>query len=1437
MENVMEIIIDAASAYGFVHLVSGIRLIESVTVDCRADLFERAKLTLDFEPALFLPVKLDLGVPRVGKRVLDCRLTESFRGALLGERGLSLRIKATVRSENAVYAETQTTVPLLGYDVFDGAYSYPGLCAAWVEPDSRVLRDIARDICGEGSRSPYERFGPTGITALAKSAYEAVKGLGLAYAVHRQKGSQQIRGVARCVAEKNASALELALLEASLAEAMGLHADVIFFRGAVALGIHLKGDVYGDCEKYDVGKLREFFAAGKYLAVDPLGVCYGTDIPFSVSCDGGSKLLGGGEFTVAVDVAGARRAGIDPLPAELFDVGGEAPSRDILAENGQLYEAHGAPGFRERLFGLPGAALLRDCPADGEEVDFSLAREGAELILSPDTPDPCCIGVGEVKYRDRLEERVCRAPAALMKLVRKGDGRFFVGRAAVNAALFDRLSDQYGFDSASARAALAEGVGAFMDKMESDAALSDGFEVARDCRIVSGPAAGLCFALAPETASAPDTVPPEIPCAFGESCDGDLDHALKLALKEKITAVSGADGGRLFRLGGLAALSALKNGSEVLWVSRDPGSVAGKISALEVSGGSDPRSVSRLEALTKKRPQGLSFHESAALCDIYGDAPAPVRISPALFASMDGALRERWDEAVERLAETAENAGGVPSNPLGRVSILGFREGFADGAADAAARCCGDLTSYLDALEASAQLLEVPSDFGFDAAGRFAAALSALAEGEDLSAAYFENRLGDTPETVRTFKKYYMLREELERSFTPDVFRLDAAGLRTRLRGASNFSGLKRASVKKGVVNELRSCASSAQVDSSNAGEWLDKLDTVAQYADYVGKNAGHLRACFGVDVTSPDTDLSGLWDRLEGICGSSERLERAYMGLREASVGDIPQVLRIPGIRESAAAALKSLDSAKKSFDGSYGTLTELLKLKKTRCADLAEEKTELEALRDGMGGLDAWCAWLRAMTDAVELGLEDAAAQCESGLYDRQSLKANYRRGFYASLCEYYLSETPVLREEGRTEPEAAGIRAADGISLDGLEVMSLWDALADTKKRDLVIAENAGDIDAALGESLLKKGGRVLLLGRAPFAERDSLLGFACAGGAMRAVLGAMGSGDVRVQAAAAGLARRDGGPVCAPAFAGPSSVKAAMIPVKGGFDPAAGSNLIEASVLAEELKDCVDGGVESVSVVTLGEAQKRLFMRVLAGKLSRDPDFRDKLLNGYRDRFWISSFDEDPPEADAVLLSLCFSGSDRAYNTGMSPALFGALKDGSYAKLAGILSLPKRFLTFTCSFGTSQLSGTASANPQASGFRRFAAALFSLCGSPAGEGIPEDRPCGEATLRIARELTDRGHAPRTFMGFGKRILADILLEDGSVILWDDTLAALSRSPAHSGEYLRELNERGVRTYVIDSARRFFDSAAVTREILRFAEGEEPEDNISAGNGEEE
>ncbi|HEX6813150.1 MAG TPA: DUF3320 domain-containing protein [Planctomycetota bacterium] len=270
-------------------------------------------------------VELVAAVPAGGTFALtklDPRLDVQALANLLERQRAELRVTATRGSETLASATAE--VEVLAYNEWPGLAVLPALLAAFVSPNHPALGSVLRDVAARLQRSTgnsaldgYQARDPARVLAIVEAVYEAVAAHGITYVnppPSFERAGQKVRTPEQVLGDRLGTCLDLVLLCASLLEHAGLQPLVVLQKGHAFAGVWMH-EASAPEPWLPLGLELRKRCELDALAVFECTLLCGTPATFATAqAAARRKLADDAAFTGAIDVAAARRAGIQPLP-------------------------------------------------------------------------------------------------------------------------------------------------------------------------------------------------------------------------------------------------------------------------------------------------------------------------------------------------------------------------------------------------------------------------------------------------------------------------------------------------------------------------------------------------------------------------------------------------------------------------------------------------------------------------------------------------------------------------------------------------------------------------------------------------------------------------------------------------------------------------------------------------------------------------------------------------------------------------------------------------------------------------------------------------------------------------------------------------------------------------------------------------------------------
>lgn len=333
-----------AMQQNYIPLIRSLRIISLTD-----ERLENIRIKISFEPAFAAVFETVLPVIQPGETVelSPVRLTvfSEYLYSLTEKMLGSITVEAFSGEELLCSVATETE--LLPCDQWTGAFVMPELTAAFVTPNHPKIAEITAKAsrhlmkwCGDPAFTGYQTQDPNMAKKQFAALYAALQEENIAYTMPPasfEAAGQRVRLPHAVLEQKQGTCLDLALLLAACAEAVGLHPLVVIVKGHAFAGCWLEEETFSDCTVEDVSAITKRTAAG----IDAICLAECTDYTAgkSVSFDRAEKHANDHlneieDFRIAVDVVRCRGNGIRPIPVRTADNGGYQ-----AADNGQRKEA------------------------------------------------------------------------------------------------------------------------------------------------------------------------------------------------------------------------------------------------------------------------------------------------------------------------------------------------------------------------------------------------------------------------------------------------------------------------------------------------------------------------------------------------------------------------------------------------------------------------------------------------------------------------------------------------------------------------------------------------------------------------------------------------------------------------------------------------------------------------------------------------------------------------------------------------------------------------------------------------------------------------------------------------------------------------------------------------------------------------------------------
>src|SRR5262245_49090318 len=306
---------------------SAVPWLHSITLQNRgAEPLTDLQVAIGLAPRLMQQhVELVAAVPASGTFALtklDPRLDVQALANLLERQRAELRVTVTRGAETL--ASQAADVEVLAYNEWPGLSVLPALLAAFVSPNHPALATVLRDVgarlqrqTGSSALDGYQARDPARVLAIVAAVHDAVAARGITYVnppPSFERSGQKVRTPEQVLGDGLATCLDLVLLHAAIFEHAGLQPLVVLQQNHAFAGVWLQEGSTPEPWIDLAVEMRKRCDLNAIAVVECTLVC-GEPAPFAVAQAAARKKLDDeAAFVGAIDIAAARRAGIQPLP-------------------------------------------------------------------------------------------------------------------------------------------------------------------------------------------------------------------------------------------------------------------------------------------------------------------------------------------------------------------------------------------------------------------------------------------------------------------------------------------------------------------------------------------------------------------------------------------------------------------------------------------------------------------------------------------------------------------------------------------------------------------------------------------------------------------------------------------------------------------------------------------------------------------------------------------------------------------------------------------------------------------------------------------------------------------------------------------------------------------------------------------------------------------
>lgn len=295
------------------------------------DRYEDITVEISSDPQFCMPFKTVISAVDPYKEYrlseIDLKLSADFLAALREKTTGHLTIRAM--SNNQLILNEKHNIELLAYDEWPGTRSLPIMLAAFVMPNhpsiESILKDaskILKDWTQDSSISGYQTESRKRAWLTIAAIYTALQKVDISYInppASFETTGQKIRTPDRILENKLGTCLDLTLLLSSCIEAAGLNPLITIMEGHAFPGAWLVNDAFSPATIDDLQTLRKRMELGEIVLFESTSLTSDVKRDFNNAIsDVAQKIIDDDSFIVSIDISGARKNRIHPIPLRSY---------------------------------------------------------------------------------------------------------------------------------------------------------------------------------------------------------------------------------------------------------------------------------------------------------------------------------------------------------------------------------------------------------------------------------------------------------------------------------------------------------------------------------------------------------------------------------------------------------------------------------------------------------------------------------------------------------------------------------------------------------------------------------------------------------------------------------------------------------------------------------------------------------------------------------------------------------------------------------------------------------------------------------------------------------------------------------------------------------------------------------------------------------------
>lgn len=234
-----------------------------------------------------------------------------------------------LKSMGEVICESSKPVTLLPYNYIPSVNTYTELVSSLVTPEQeevKALVPVVLDFLKKDYNTPINQdmwnYSDRTVTdSIIKSIYNAICSIKISFNTTpiSENVPNKVRLAESVLKNKSGTALEIALLTASLSEKLGINTFLVFAQDKILLGFFYRKETFETCVCDDARPFAQLKdgSCERFSVIDTTSMIYGTSVSFDSSSISAQKIIDSCDAPIIVDIARCRKDGYKPIPSRI----------------------------------------------------------------------------------------------------------------------------------------------------------------------------------------------------------------------------------------------------------------------------------------------------------------------------------------------------------------------------------------------------------------------------------------------------------------------------------------------------------------------------------------------------------------------------------------------------------------------------------------------------------------------------------------------------------------------------------------------------------------------------------------------------------------------------------------------------------------------------------------------------------------------------------------------------------------------------------------------------------------------------------------------------------------------------------------------------------------------------------------------------------------